>query len=414
MKHLRRTALLLVAVACGWLTDSGDPAIAVAQVPVIKGLAIHEWGVVSVYNDVELANADMRAEWEGLPRFVYGQIDQRSLTQAQYVPVRAPVVYFHATQPVQLGFRVDFPGGKPAVWWPNNQNAPRNGESTLKDTFLQWQIALKSPQVGTTPEAPLPKGHWLGALRNVRADDVLTISSVNRFEGRYYPPQRERFIYYDGLIPGPKGAALAVAGEQVSLASRARYPLFDVTVVDRRSPGKVRAARVARLEPGSEQKALPFTESDPKAWPAAGIDALVTQLKGAGLFEDEARALGQVWKKDFFETEGLSMFYRLPQDEYDRMLPLTVNPRPEKLARVMLVHHPHCEPDLAERVLGLVKDLESNDFNVRVQAHKRLEALGRTAFVHMLRARRTTNDPEVRSRLKKILEEFEAELAFRK
>jgi hypothetical protein len=37
-------------------------------------------------------------------------------------------------------------------------------------------------------------------------------------------------------------------------------------------------------------------------------------------------------------AQGLAwvLFYRLPQAEYDRLLPLTVTPRPEKLTRVLL------------------------------------------------------------------------------
>jgi hypothetical protein len=241
----------------------------------------------------------------------------------------------------------------------------------------------------------------------------LTVGNFERLQGRYHAPQRERFVYYDGLIPAPSGVEVAVAADKVSLKSRATFPLLDVTVVDRRTAGKIRLARVARLEAAGEQKSLAFIESDLQRWPAAGVDALVGQLRVAGLFDDEARALARVWQKAFFETEGLSVFYRLPQAEYDRLLPLRVNPQPEKLVRVMLVHQPHCEPDLAERVLALVKQLGSDEYSVRVEAHKRLEALGQAGFVHMMRARQTTNDAEVKARLKRILEEFESAQAFR-
>src|SRR5205807_6366590 len=50
-----------------------------AETPVHKGLQVHEWGVINVYNDVELANADMRSTWHALPKFVYGMVDQRHI-----------------------------------------------------------------------------------------------------------------------------------------------------------------------------------------------------------------------------------------------------------------------------------------------------------------------------------------------
>jgi hypothetical protein len=88
---------------------------------------------------------------------------------------------------------------------------------------------------------------------------------------------------------------------------------------------------------------------------------------------------------------------------------LTLSVKPEKIVRTMLVHHPHCEPDLAERVMKLVKQLDAPKFEDRIEAQKRLQNLGRAAFVHLRRARDNKPPLEVRMRLEKILEEFEAE-----
>jgi hypothetical protein len=347
-----------------------------------------------------------------LPKFVYGQTDKRSIPEAspQLLPVAAPVIYFHAPQPQAVNVRVDFPKGKPAVWWPANTNIARKPDQSLRDNYLEWQLQVKSPAAGPLSEKPLPKGHWMEALRAVKADHVLA-RDVSQSD---LTPAKEKFVYYDGLIPAPVGLTISVAGDKVTLRNQAKYAVFDVTVVDRRTPGKVRVARLAQLDAGAEKQGLDFRAADPTRWPAAGLEELVGQLKAAGLHDDEARALANVWKKEFFETEGLGLFYRLPQSEYDRMLPLTVTPKPEKVTRVLLVHHPHCEPDLAERVLGLVKQLGADDFNGRVEAHKRLQGLGRAGFVHMVRARKTTSDPEIRARLKKLLEEFEAEQALQR
>src|SRR5262249_14902943 len=147
-------------------------------------------------------------------------------------------------------------------------------------------------------------------------------------------------------------------------------------------------------------------------WPFDGVEELVGQLKAAGLNEDEAKALAQVWRKTFFETEGIGVFYRLPQEIYDQVLPLTVNPKPEKTVRTLLVHHPHCEPDLRERVLALANDLSSDKFQERIEAQRRLTALSKAAFVHLVRARNEAKDPEVKARLAKVVEAFESDKAF--
>ena len=88
---MRLLRLLILGVAVIGLNPAADPttsAQAPPPPPAQKGLAVHEWGVVSAYSDVELANADMRAEWEGLPKFVYGQVDGRKIPE-RIMAVRA-------------------------------------------------------------------------------------------------------------------------------------------------------------------------------------------------------------------------------------------------------------------------------------------------------------------------------------
>jgi hypothetical protein len=64
--------------------------------------------------------------------------------------------------------------------------------------------------------------------------------------------------------------------------------------------------------------------------------------------------------------------------------------------------------------MALVKQLDAPKFEDRIEAHKRLQKLGRAAFVHLRRARDSKPTLEVRMRLEKLLEEFEAEAGLRK
>jgi len=63
--------------------------------------------------------------------------------------------------------------------------------------------------------------------------------------------------------------------------------------------------------------------------------------------------------------------------------------------------------------MALVKQLDSSSFQDRLDAHRRIQALGQAAFVHLIRARNAKPSLEVTSRLNKLLEEFEAERAFK-
>src|SRR4051812_7603128 len=99
---MRSLTLLLLALAAvlAWgqgETKKADPAAA-------KGLVVHEWGIWRVHNDVDLANADMRAIWDDLPKFVHGQVSGRTLPKhwQNNEPVDRPVLYFHTPTALDL------------------------------------------------------------------------------------------------------------------------------------------------------------------------------------------------------------------------------------------------------------------------------------------------------------------------
>jgi hypothetical protein len=417
MRFLPPFAVLAAALVPCTLADEPGKAEPLPR----KGLVVHEWGIFRVHNDIDLANADMRAVWDGLPKFVYGQVSGRDLPRfwRNVELVDKPVLFFHSPDPIDVELRIDFPTGFPGVWWPGTQTpAIRYGTLTpaAKDgepfRFLEWQLSLKEPPKGMRKDVamhPVEDKHWVKTLRAVQADDVFA-----RVGEQNQGCERERFVYYDGLLPRGKWVEITVEKEKIALANRAEHPVFDVTVVDRRTAGHTRVARMAKLDSKATIKELEFKEEDAKDWPASGHDALTRQLKDAGLFEDEAKSLVELWKEELFSSPGLTLFYRLPQEEYDRLLPLKMKPRPEKLARVGLVQHPHCEPDLAERVAALAKDLDNDDFETRERAQNRLDEIGRAAFVHLVKLRKQIKGAEAQRRLDELLEKHDAEKAFKR
>jgi hypothetical protein len=307
----------------------------------------------------------------------------------------------------------------PAVWWPGTESpairfgkltpAPKEGEPFRS---LEWRLFLKDPKLGIAAKfelAQVGEKSWVKTLREVKADDVYV-----RAGEQYVACEREKFVYYDGLLPRGKWAEITFEKDSVALANLAKHPLYDLTVVDRRKAGHIRIARVAKLEAGAKVAELEFKGADAKGWPASSLDTLVGQLKEAGLFGDEAKSLADLWKEELFLTPGVTLFYRLPQEEYERLLPLKMKPKPEKLVRVGLVQHPHCEPDLAERVAAFVNDLSNEDFDVRERAQKQLDELGRAAFVQLVRMRKDVKALEAKRRLDEILDKYDVEKAIKK
>jgi hypothetical protein len=390
--------------------------------PPVKGFAVHEWGVFTVSADLATMNADQRAELEALPKFMYGQMTTRELPK-HFIPVRVrkPVVFFHAPQAITVEMRVQFPGGTPLVWWPatetpsitdNGLGQPPKNEKAA--TELAWRLDLqKSPNPNLVKPPPMKEvgsDHWIKALRDVKCDTVAVLVGERGFGSEF---EQEQFVYYDGLMPRGKGAAIKVEKDRVSLTNEAKHPLFDVTVIDRQTPDKPRIVRVAKLDAGATEK-VDWQDASEGHWPQKAAQTLQDQLKDAGLNDDEAKSLVVVWTHELFEADGVTLFYRLPQEEYDRLLPLTLTPRPEKVVRVGLVHQPHCEPGVAERVARLVKQLDDDEFAKREAAQKELEQLGHAAFPHLVKLRPTVTAPEPKRRIEELLEKYDVERAVKK
>jgi hypothetical protein len=396
----------------------GTPLLSKADPDGTPGLVVHEWGVWRVHEEADLANADIRDVWENLPSFVYGQVDGRKLPKRwpNIVISDKPVLFFHTPKACELTLRIDFPRGVPGVWWPATWSPAietRGGRVPIEvkkelARHLEWHLSVVNTPPGPR-DASLPRlekvdeRHWVKVLREVEAADV-----VVKVGEEGVGAQREHFVYYDGLLPRGRWLTLETGKGNPRLTNIASFPVFDVTLIDRRGPGKVLVGRLAKLESGATGQEVELRETTAERWGKEAPKTLQKQLRDAGLFADEAGSLVELWKRELFESEGMTLFYRFPQEEYERQLPMILRPRPEKLVRVGLAVHPHCEPDLAKRVAELVRDLGSDEFEVRQKAENRLIDMGRAAFGPLVKLRKTATDPEVRVRLNRVLSRIES------
>jgi hypothetical protein len=404
---MHRAALTLLATVA-----IASSATAQAARPVSKGLVVHEWGVFRVNDDAEFANADLRVEWDDLPGFVYGHLKGRSIPQHWgAVEIRkCPVVFFHAEEPARIRMRVDFPNGMAGAWYPATEKPavygrdkqPKIGEA------LEWNLGVKQcPEGWRSKEHAAVDKHWFDRIRQVKSDEIFANFSPNPTD-----VERERFVYYDGLFPQSKWLKVTIDKERVSIVNRVKHPVFELTMVDRRDD-KVRVARIAKLDAGQTIKSVDFVAVDAARFPSDAAETLVTQLVAAGLFEDEARSLVDLWKKELFETPGVNLFYRIPAEEYQAKMPLTIEPKPESVTRVGLIYQAHLEPDFADRVLELVQKLDAAKFADRDAAMKKLLAIGPAALVQLQRIRVSTKlSAEVRERIDGLLKRWSASEAF--
>ena len=68
--------------------------------------------------------------------------------------------------------------------------------------------------------------------------------------------------------------------------------------------------------------------TEPAGFCEALYRSVTTGLAGCGLTEAEARAMAETWWNSYFEAAGLRVFWVLPNEATDRLLPLEVSPPP--------------------------------------------------------------------------------------
>jgi hypothetical protein len=266
----------------------------------------------------------------------------------------------------------------------------------------------------------LPADCWVREARLSGASPLTVVGNQTEIRKVLFPraldrQETERFLFYDGLVPTPDFLRCEkIEGASVTLRNRARFDITSLFVVDRRTPGKVGFASLDRQEKAFQAGAtrtVRLRQIPSESWPQIGLKQIKQALLDAGLFEPESDAFLKIWRSGLLEVDGLTVFYFLPQDEYDRMLPLKIVPAPVgKPVRVGVALHPHMEiePELAVRVGALLRKLDDASFEKRVAAGKALVEIGPFA-IGMLDSELGRNpSPEKARRIKEVLQQVDA------
>src|SRR5262249_40596 len=137
-----------------------------------------------------------------------------------------------------------------------NRKPPPIGSS------LEWNLGIQQPPPNRGARLPAPppvaRDHWIARVREGKSDEGFAV-----FGDAPNDVDREKVGDYDGLFPQGKWLRIRVVGGQVRLTSRVGFPVYDVTVVDRRDPARPRVGRLARLEAGAEDREVECAAAAP-------------------------------------------------------------------------------------------------------------------------------------------------------
>ena len=259
--------------------------------PPESGLVVHEWGTFTTVAD----QAGNSMAWlplaapSDVPCFVH-RFNGQNLKFISYDKVRmeTPVIYFYAAHPMTASVTVEFPNGRITEWYPQ---ASRQESVGAANTIAWSQIQLSSSRPALPQEGK--PSHYYAA----RETDAMTVQTKDG--------ERDRMIFYRGV------GDFAI-------------PLHPVVTAD---------AKVGQVPPVNS---FVFENRGKNDGDAEVVrKQLYEALLDSGLYPKEAHAMLETWRDSWFE-EGLRVFYIVPREMVDSVLPIAISPRPDKLVRTFV------------------------------------------------------------------------------
>jgi hypothetical protein len=312
-----------------------------AQTPLV----VHEWGTFTTMqgSDGERLSG-LYLEEEELPEFVYhygGFSPDGSGAKGIHKPVLAatvkmetPVIYFYSKESRDISVRVGFEGGAISQWYPQrtagevDDGKPSLDLSQSYHGWIWWNATVLGPDAQKPLSAPsdLETPTW----RTPRATDanLVTVGVSGEVE---------KYLFYRGVgnFPVPLRASFNEAGQLV-VTNTGEAPIPYVFVYDGQE-GKSASIWWTGGLAGGESRSIqaPETVMDSNLLSARFLE-FTDALVAAGLYQKEAAAMLDTWHQSYFGTPGLRVFWIVPRDVTDQILPMTLTPPPDELQRVLV------------------------------------------------------------------------------
>ena len=359
--------------------------------PADNRLVVHEWGTFT-----SIAGKDgVALEWRplngpsDLPKFVH-TIQEASeglrhprgkndLTAA--VRMETPVLYFYSANEMDVSVKVDFPKGKITEWYPQARSV---------NTTIDWGRLKVMPGAAVNLPVDYSKSHYYPA-RETDAAPVQVCSTSGK------PSQQEKFLFYRGVGTFDLPLSVKLEGQNVLLKNVGKEAIAHLILFENRG-GKI-GYRLFDKVTGEMTQQRPALDKN--------IDSLLSDLKqvlvSSGLYEKEADAMIKTWRNSWFE-EGMRVFYILPRQTTDLVLPVTIEPRPAELVRVLVGRAEIITPEMEKSVRQQVNMLGDPSPKVRDAAMQSIREYGRFSEPILKRILENERDDVIRERLKELIE----------
>jgi len=406
--------LLLIVVAVAAIAMSGGSS---------GKYTAHEWGTFTSVQGGDGNLIDWRPlESSHLPQFVYNWTRpglNRQPTSMQVLGksgmvtlqrMETPVIYFYSDQEETVDISVAFPKGLITEWYPQAcQIGPSTmavppaiarldeyahkagvkpeftfaslfGNKTIKESRARWaNVRILPAKKNRALDSMLPQDRTGSHYFAARATDAdyLRLSSLTATNPE---PELEKFIFYRGAgnFATPLRVTMATSDE-VTVANTGAENLSHLFVLSLNN-GVGNFIYVDRLPPGEERTVwLDLKGHRLQLEELSGElgDKMAESLVHEGLYQREATAMVNTWKDSWFAEDGVRVLYVLPRSWTDRTLPLTLDPTPREVARVMVGRAEVLSPEVEQRLAETLARARGGDEAARAEVISQFKKLGR-------------------------------------
>ena len=343
-----------------------------AAEPLSQGYTAHEWGTFTSVSRSDGRLLDgLYLEEEKLPSFVYdfsslnlprmksSVIEKRPLAGVN-IKMETPVIYFYSEKEQRVKVDIGFEGGLINQWYPQSKNPKRTQELKLngqlvkdiknwdfKNNYrdkLSWDVNILAPDTALSYTSPqnLETATWV----NPRFTDA-NLLQVGK--------ERERFIFYRGIARFEQDLKVSAQSDrQITLSNQGNQAIPYAMVYEFTQDKKARIWWQGSV--GSEQT-LKISKDSLDVNQVIHKD-FQNALVEAGLYKKEAVSMLETWRHSYFEKPGLRVFWIVPRDFTDKILPIKLQPAPENLERVLVGRTEVLTPEFEQK---MAHDFISNE-----------------------------------------------------
>lgn len=368
----------------------------------------HEWGT---FTSVQGADG-VQLEWNPLvtselPGFVYDRNYPEGrkgkpnlallLSKTAFVArqrLETPVIYFYSKKERSVDVSVKFPEGTVTEWYPQ-QNPPPPAIRKAGEPAARWEkVHVLAPGAKAPAFPQEEKGSHYYAARVADANTV-QVSPPNG------PVQTENFLFYRGVgqFAAPLKVALEDAERETWRATNTGTEALTGLLFLELRQHEGRLLLAGNLASG-ESVGLPVLGREAFVPIAQVKEQVRAQMRksliAAGLYEKEADAMIKTWDDSWFSEQGVRVLYLLPRPWADRVLPLSLNPAPREVARVMVGRAEILTPGLEKALTFEVERYRTGDDAAKAVAVNSARSLGLGRFAEPAVRRLCLADPKNR------------------